>query len=200
MIRFIPRPWNCTPPLSGRLGLKHYPLSLAITTSSQAEGEGTRFFWIDPLPGGVPGVFPFHRSHEYPCQTIKKFWRCRLRFRVSGLPLLLTRYAFMPGSSGQQERYVCHHRSDGISVFQIVKERRAAELWQPGGQRLKRKNPGGAFRHQPGFRGNPREVPDVQVTSRILSGGLPHIVSCKIAGVPEHWPGLFTIDSYRFPA
>ncbi len=62
------------------------------------------------------------------------------------------------------------------------------------------KNPGGAFRRQPGFPGNPREVPDVQVTSRILSGGLPHIVSCKIAGVPEHWPGLFAIDGYRFPA
>lgn len=64
MIRFIPRPWNCTPPLSGRLGLKHYPLSLAIATSSRAEGEGMRLFWIDPLPGGVPGVFPFHRSHD----------------------------------------------------------------------------------------------------------------------------------------
>jgi len=49
MIRFIPRPWNCTPPLPGRLGLKYYPLSLAIATSSRAEGEGTRFFWIDPL-------------------------------------------------------------------------------------------------------------------------------------------------------
>ena len=64
MIRFIPRPWNCTPPLPERLGPKHYPLSLAIATSSRAEGEGTRFFWIDPLPGGVPGVFPFHRSHD----------------------------------------------------------------------------------------------------------------------------------------
>ena len=106
----------------------------------------------------------------------------------------------MPGPSGQQERHIGHRRSDGISVFQIVKERRAAESWQPGGQRLKRKNPGGAFRHQPGFRGNPREVPDVQVTSRILSGGLPHIISCKIAGVTEHCPGLLTTDGYRFPA
>jgi len=62
---YTPRPWNCTPPLFGKLGLKYSPLSLALATSSRAEGEGTRFFWIDPLTrksgsaGGVLGVFPF---------------------------------------------------------------------------------------------------------------------------------------------
>jgi hypothetical protein len=35
-----------------------YPWRVLIATSSRAEGEGTRFFWVDPLPGGVLKDFP----------------------------------------------------------------------------------------------------------------------------------------------
>ena len=74
---YIPRPWNCTPPLFGKLGLKYSPLSLTIATSSRAEGEGTRFFWIDPLTrksGQRRGIWSFPLLIVYTtylCQTTK---------------------------------------------------------------------------------------------------------------------------------
>ena len=51
--------------------LKRSPLSLARATSSRAEGEGTRFFWIDPrLRAGYWEEFPLLVVFTtYRCQT-----------------------------------------------------------------------------------------------------------------------------------
>ena len=53
-------------------------------------------------------------------------------------------------------------------------------MGRQGGESLKRKNPGDAFRHQPGFSVIPREVPVGQVTSRINSGGYRILIPIRL--------------------
>ena len=121
-------PWNCAPPLSTRLGPKHSPLSQAPlgTTSSRAEGEGTRFVWVDPRnsAGGVLGIPPFACRHALSVPDHEP-WRCRLHFRVSGLPLPLARCAWL--QRPRADRRGSFAVGNGKSVFQIVKELRAGE-------------------------------------------------------------------------
>ncbi len=61
-------PGTALRPCHSGLGLKALPLIRAhfSAPSSRAEGQGTRFFRIDPLPGGLP-LWPL--PAVYPCRT-----------------------------------------------------------------------------------------------------------------------------------
>ena len=119
------------------------------------------------LAGGVPGVFPFHRSHEYPCQTTKNL---ALPAALSGFRLTppadpMRAYARSLGSTGPA--YLPSPMRWHIQYSRLLKSVELPNRGSQGVGAINAKNPGGACRHQPGFPGDPREAPDVQVTSRI---------------------------------
>lgn len=58
-----------------------YPWRVLIATSSRAEGEGKRFFWVDPLPGGV--------LKDFPLSLLAQFIRARPRNSLA-LPAALS--------------------------------------------------------------------------------------------------------------
>jgi hypothetical protein len=131
---------------------------------------GTRSFWVDPLPGGVLEFPPFIIFQQLICARPQNYRRNRLHFRVSGLPLTRTRYTSLSNPSGQQDSYNRHPQEMTIRYAKLLKSyelpTRAAREFSA----LKRKNPGSAFGHQPGFSGDQREVPVIQVTSRFYFG------------------------------
>ena len=116
---------------------KRSPLSLALATSSRAEGEGTRFFWIDPrMRAGYWEGSPFCRLHDVSVPDHENQYS---RLLKSCEP---------SGGSGK-----------GVGAPVVLCRRTP-----------KRKNPGDAFRHSPGFSVVPREMPVGQVISRNHAG------------------------------
>ncbi len=167
-----PHPWNCTPPLPEKLGLKHSPLSLALCASLppaelKARGRGlsgsTRF---RVGYSGFPLSSTFHDLSVPDHQTVDAAGY------AFGFPTYPSRWPDasqiqVPRANGTSISAIA---SDDKSVFQIVKELRAAESGRQGGSCHNEKTPMVRW-HQPGFLGDPREVPDIQVTSRIIAGG-----------------------------
>ena len=143
-----PYPWRSPPP-------------------AELKARGRGFSGLTRYRAGYLELSPFTVHTTYPCQT-KKFGAAGCTFGFPAYPSCRpdTRLCQVPRVNETDISAIAETMAH--SVFQIVKELRAAESWQPGGQRHKRKNPGGACRHQPGFCGNPREVPDV--------GNLPEII------------------------
>ena len=130
---------------------------------------------------------PDHKNHR----------RCRLHFRVFGLPIQLTRCAVSAGSPSGPRAWPFNHRLTMInSVFQIVKELHAAESGQRGVlKRHNAKTPVMRYLHQPGFLRNPREVRGLQ--------HLPNLFRRVTAyrSLPKYWRGgnenSLALNSYR---
>lgn len=137
------------------------------------------------LRAGCRRSFPFRRVHDLSVPDHRNSMRCRLHFRVSGLPIPPTRCACKPGPRVNETGLSASaSRRRHIQYSRLLK---SVEPPNRGGQEVaaqKRKNPGDAFRHQPGFSSVAREVPVGQVTSRNRPGGLPHTESCQITGGP----------------
>ncbi len=141
-----------------------------VATSSRAEGVGTRSFWVDPLPGGVLEFLPFIVFRQLICARPQNYRRCRLHFRVSGLPITLTRYACLSNPSGQQDSCYCHLQLMTQQYSKLLKSYELPTRAARGFFSVKTQKPRWCFRRQPGFSGDQREVPVIQVTSRFYFG------------------------------
>ena len=112
---------------------------MLITTSSQTEGEGTRFFWIDSLTrisrltGGV--------LKDFPLSSLARPIRARPQNSLT-LPAALSGFRLTHLADPMRHKLVPRVHGSGLpvtaaamtnSVFQIVKELHAAESGQRGG-------------------------------------------------------------------
>ena len=125
----------------------------------RVSGRGT---WSFPLSSFARVSMPDHKN-------ILALPAALSGFRLTPPADPMRAYARSLGSTGPA--YLPSPMRWHIQYSRLLK---SVELPNRGSQEvnaLKRKNPGGAFRHQPGFLGNPREAPDIQVTSRFYSGG-----------------------------
>lgn len=124
-------------------------------TSVRYAGQGTRFFWIDPLPGGVLGIPPFAARAAYPCQTTNKIrGAADYGFGFSAYPSREpdTPYEPLPRVNRSRPPATASWRRP-IQYSGLLKNYALPNKVSAGVFQLqKRKNPGDAFRrHQPGF-------------------------------------------------
>jgi hypothetical protein len=116
-----------------------------IATSSRAEGVGTRFFWGDLLPGGGNLSPPFIVVSRFIYARPQNHGAADYAVGFSAYPSRWPDAPVRQIPRANRIRITVIHQDDN-SVFQIVKEQRAAEAGQLGGFTApKRENPGSAL-------------------------------------------------------